>query len=95
MRVPNHPVPRQLAAALSAPITGTSANIAGGPNPVTAQEVADQLDGKVDLIINRGPCPGAQPSTIVDVSGDSPAILRGGIIPHTAIEEVCGLPVAH
>ena len=95
VRVPDHPVPRQLAAALSAPITGTSANIAGGPNPVTAQEVADQLDSKVDLIIDRGPCPGAKPSTIVDVSGDSPAILREGVIPHTAIEEVCGLPVAH
>ena len=95
VRVPDHPVPRQLAAALSAPITGTSANIAGGLNPITAQEVADQLDGRIDLIIDRGSCPGAQPSTIVDISGGSPAILREGVIPHTAIEEVCGLPVAH
>ena len=95
VRVPDHPVPRQLAAALSAPITGTSANTSGGPNPVTAQEVAHQLNGNVDLIIDRGPCPGAQPSTIVDVSNDNPAILRKGVISHTAIEEVCGLPVAH
>lgn len=94
VRVPDHPVPRELCARLGAPITGTSANLGGGPNPITAQDVAEQLNGKVDLIIDRGPCPGALPSTIVDVSGESPAILRQGVISHTAIEEICGLPVA-
>ena len=84
VRVPDHPVPRELCARLGAPITGTSANLGGGPNPITAQDVANQLDGKVDLIIDRGPCPGALPSTIVDVSGDAPAILRQGVISREA-----------
>ena len=57
VRVPDHPVPRQLAAALCAPITGTSANIAGGPNPVTAQEVADQLVWQGRLNNRSGPVP--------------------------------------
>lgn len=94
IRVPDHPVPRQLCALLDAPITGTSANLGGGPNPITAQDVATQLEGKVDLIVDRGPCPGALPSTIVDVSGESPRILREGVISRAAIEEACGLPVA-
>ncbi len=94
VRVPDHPVPRQICAALRAPITGTSANRAGGPNPVTAQDVASQLDGRVDLVIDRGPCPGGLPSTIIDVSGDSPTLLREGAVSRNAIEEACGLPVA-
>ena len=94
VRVPDHPVPRELCARLGAPITGTSANLGGGPNPINAQDVESQLSGKVDLIIDRGPCPGALPSTIVDVSGESPRILRQGAISRAAIEEVCGLPVA-
>ena len=93
VRVPDHPVPRELCALLGAPITGTSANLGGGPNPITAEDVASQLEAKVDLIIDGGPCPGALPSTIIDVSGDSPAILRQGVISRTAIEEVCGLSV--
>lgn len=93
VRVPDHPVPRELCTILGAPITGTSANLGGGPNPITADDVASQLDGKIDLIIDRGPCPGALPSTIIDVSGDSPALLREGVISRTAIEEICGLPV--
>ena len=94
VRVPDHTVPRELCARLGAPITGTSANLGGGPNPTTAQDVESQLGDKIDLIIDRGPCPGALPSTIVDVSGDSPAILRQGVISRMAIEEVCGLPIA-
>ena len=90
VRVPDHPVPREICFLLNAPITGTSANLAGGPNPVTAQDVTAQLDGKLDLIIDRGPCPGAQPSTIVDVSGDAPTVLRQGVIPNSSIEEICG-----
>ena len=90
VRVPDHPVPRQLCALLKAPITGTSANLAGGPNPVAAQDVTAQLRDKLDLIIDRGPCPGAQPSTIVDVSGDAPIVLRQGVIPNSSIEEICG-----
>ena len=94
VRVPDHTVPRELCARLGAPLTGTSANLGGGPNPITAQDVESQLGDKIDLIIDRGPCPGALPSTIVDVSGDSPAILRQGVISRMAIEEICGLPIA-
>ena len=94
VRVPDHQVPREICAGLGAPITGTSANRSGGPNPVTAQDVESDLAGVVDLIIDRGPCPGAKPSTIVDVSGNTPAILRDGVIPRADIERVCGAALA-
>ena len=93
VRVPDHSVPRELCSRLGAPITGTSANLGGGPNPISAQDVESQLGDQVDLVIDRGPCPGALPSTIVDVSGENPRILREGVIPRADIEQVCGLPL--
>ena len=91
VRVPDHSVPRELSSRLGAPITGTSANLGGGPNPISAQDVESQLGDQVDLVIDRGPCPGALPSTIVDVSGENPRILREGVISRADIEQVCGL----
>ena len=63
---------------LGAPIIGTSANISDKPSPVTAEEVEQQLDGQVDLIIDMGRCPGGLESTVVDVTGEIPVILRRG-----------------
>jgi len=62
------------------PLATTSANLSGGPNPTTAQDVIDQLDGRVDLILDGGSTPGPIPSTVVDASGPEIKILRKGAI---------------
>jgi L-threonylcarbamoyladenylate synthase len=56
----------------------TSANISGGQSPVTAQEVYEQLGGRIDLIIDGGKTPGGVPSTLVDCSTSELKILREG-----------------
>lgn len=88
VRIPNDPVPLFLARSLGAPIVGTSANISGKPACKTAWEVQQQLNDDVDLIIDGGECPGGIESTIIDVTGDIPEIVREG-----AIEKECILKV--
>jgi len=80
VRIPNHEVPLTLIRGLGAPIIGTSANISDKPSPVTAEEVEQQLGSEVDLLIDMGRCPGGLESTVVDVTGDIPVILRRGVI---------------
>ena len=85
VRVPDHPVPRALAAGLGRPITGTSANLSGRPAAMTEAEVRSQLGKAVDLIIEADPCPGGQESTIVEVTGAVPRFVRSGAISEQAI----------
>ncbi|MSQ34049.1 MAG: threonylcarbamoyl-AMP synthase [Dehalococcoidia bacterium] len=80
LRVPDHPIPRELVRRLGAPLTGTSANKSGGPPPTTAEQVRKQLQAVVALIIDGGRCPLGQPSTIVDVTSRPPRILRIGAV---------------
>ncbi len=80
IRIPAHPIPLALARGVGTPIVGTSANLSGKPSALTAEEVYTQLDGKVDLIIDGGRCPGGRESTIVDLTGETPLILREGAI---------------
>jgi L-threonylcarbamoyladenylate synthase len=89
VRVPDHPIPIAIINRLGVPLVGTSANVHGKPSPVTAAEVRSQLDDKVDLIIDGGRCPGGEASTIVDVTGEEPVILREGPIPFSEIKRVC------
>ncbi len=89
VRVPNHPVPFALAEGLGAPIVGTSANLSGKPGSLTADEVYSQFGGKIDLVIDGGRCPGGRESTIVDVTGEKPVILREGAISREKLREVC------
>ncbi len=90
VRVPNHPVPIALIKALGNPIVGTSANISGRPSPVTAAEVREQLGREVDLIIDGGRCAGGTDSTVLDVSGKTPILVREGAIPRKDLENICG-----
>jgi L-threonylcarbamoyladenylate synthase len=80
LRVPDNEIARAVVAALDAPVTGTSANLSGGPDPVTADDVRSQLGDRVDLILDAGPCAHGVGSTIVDCSGDELVILREGAI---------------
>ena len=62
------------------PLATTSANISGGPNPTSAQDVLDQLSGRIDLVLDGGPTPGPTASTVADVSTREIKILREGPI---------------
>lgn len=87
VRIPAHPIPLALIKSLGSPLTGTSANLSGRPAPVTAEEVFQQLGEGVDLILDGGKCPGGIESTIIDVSGETPLILRQGAIRREEIEQ--------
>jgi len=89
VRIPAHSVPVALVEGLGAPIVGTSANLSGKPSPLTAGEVHSQLGSKVDFIIDGGPCPGGKESTVVDVTGETPAVLREGAITLKEIRKIC------
>ncbi|MFC2071515.1 L-threonylcarbamoyladenylate synthase [Chloroflexota bacterium] len=90
VRIPAHPVPVALVEGLGAPIVGTSANLSGRPSPLLADEVYSQLGDKIDLIIDGGCCPGGRESTIIDVTGEVPVMLREGAISREELEQVCG-----
>ncbi len=90
VRIPAHPVPIALVKGLGTPIVGTSANLSGKPSPLTADEVYSQLGDKVDLIIDDGRCLGGKESTIVDITGEKPVIVREGAISREELERVCG-----
>ncbi len=87
VRVPAHPVPVALIKGIGAPLIGTSANLSGQPSAQTAGEVARQIGGEVDFIIDGGHVPGGIESTVVDVTGEIPLILRRGAISPEDLEQ--------
>ncbi len=91
VRVPDHAFLREVIRALGEPITGTSANRSGRPSCRTAQEVKRELGDAVDLIIDGGPSRAGQESTVVDITDDTPKILREGAVSRTDIERVVGV----
>jgi L-threonylcarbamoyladenylate synthase len=82
VRAPNHEVALALLTALGEPIASSSANPAGQSAPVDADQVSAGLGDQLDLVLDAGPCRIGQPSTILDLSGETPRILRQGAIPH-------------
>jgi tRNA threonylcarbamoyl adenosine modification protein (Sua5/YciO/YrdC/YwlC family) len=87
VRVPDHTAPRALARALG-PLPVTSANISGQPEAADAIAIDVLLGAGIDLILDGGPAPGGPASTVVDVSGERPAILRPGAIEPARIRDV-------
>ena len=77
-----------LCRAVGRPVTAPSANRSGEPEPLTAEDVAAQLGGRVDLILDGGRSPSDQPSTVVDVSTGTPRLIRAGCIPYDRVTEV-------
>ena len=90
VRVPAHPIPIALADGLGMPIVGTSANLSGRPSVLTAGEVYSQFGDKIDLVIDGGRCPGGRESTVVDVTGERPVVLREGAISYGELRQACG-----
>ncbi len=90
VRIPAHPVPVALASGLGAPLLGTSANLSGRPSALTAGEVYTQFGEQIDLVIDGGRSSGSRESTIVDVTGEVPVVLREGAIALSELKQVCG-----
>lgn len=80
IRSPGHPVAAALVSSLGRPLTGTSANISGEPGCRRIDDLDPQLIQQLDAIIDAGPLKGGTGSTVVDVTGDIPRILREGEI---------------
>jgi len=93
LRVPGHPVAREILKAFGGGVAAPSANRFGGVSPTTAEHVRRDLGSDVELVVDGGPCAVGVESTIVDVSGDAPALLRPGGVPREALERVLGRPV--
>lgn len=89
VRVPVHPVARELLRAFGKPVVAPSANISGHVSPTTAQHVDSDLNGRIDLIVDGGPVNVGVESTIVSCLGE-PMLLRPGGLPRTEIEAVLG-----
>lgn len=91
VRVPAHPVASSLLAAADVPVAAPSANLFGRPSPTTAQHVLDDLDGRIEALLDGGPTTVGVESTIVDVSSDMPRLLRPGGVPVEDLEAFLGL----
>jgi L-threonylcarbamoyladenylate synthase len=85
LRVPAHDIAREVIAGLGEPITATSANLSGGREPDTAEEVRRQLGDRLDLVLDAGPCAIGVSSTIVDCSTPELRVLRYGAIAETDV----------
>ena len=92
VRVPDHPVPREIARRLGSPITGTSANRTGLPPATTADEVREQVGDRVDYVLDGGPVRSGVPSTVLDLTRPTPAIVRPGAVSAGAIAEAWARP---
>jgi L-threonylcarbamoyladenylate synthase len=89
VRVPAHPVARALLAAFDGPVVAPSANRSGHVSPTDATHVLADLRGRIDMVLDGGPCPVGLESTIVACL-DTPTLLRPGGLPREAIEHVLG-----
>ena len=90
VRMPVDPVANRLIALAGVPVAAPSANTSGRPSPTTADHVWQDLNGKIEMIIDGGPVGIGVESTIVDVSGDVPAVLRPGAITMEMLKDVLG-----
>ncbi|MFO7759330.1 MAG: L-threonylcarbamoyladenylate synthase [Roseovarius sp.] len=96
VRVPGHPVARDLLAAFGGPVAAPSANPSGRISPTEARHVLAGLAGRIEAVVDGGACPVGVESTILGLAGgdaDAPVLLRPGGVPVEALEDVLGQPV--
>lgn len=93
VRVPAHPTAQALLRALGRPVVAPSANLSGHVSPTSADHVAGDLAGRIDMILDAGPVPVGVESTIVSCL-DGPRLLRPGGLPRKTIEQVLGTRLA-
>lgn len=90
VRVPDHPVALALLRQLGSPLAATSANRSGLPSPLAADQVMNQLAGRVDVVLDGGTCPGGVPSTVVAFAEGKMTILREGPIGKAELRRALG-----
>lgn len=88
VRMPSHPVAAALLKACNVPVAAPSANRSGKPSPTTAHHVLEDMDGRIPLILDGGDCEVGVESTVLDISGETPCILRPGGITKAMLETV-------
>ena len=93
MRCPDHPVALGILELCQLPIAAPSANTSGRPSPTTAQAVWEDMAGRIDAVVDGGPCRVGVESTIVDLTGPQPRLLRPGGVTLEELEAALG-PVA-
>lgn len=98
LRVPAHPIARELIRLAGTPLAAPSANLFGAVSPTTAQHVVDdlgdRLDANLDVILDGGPCPVGVESTIVDCTTNPVQLLRAGAVTAAQIADLLGTPAA-
>jgi L-threonylcarbamoyladenylate synthase len=90
VRMPNHKVALALIKESHCPIAAPSANLAGKPSPTTAEHVWDDLNGRIDAILDAGPTSVGVESTVLDMSVNTPMVLRPGGTPTEALRKALG-----
>lgn len=95
VRMPAHPVAQALIAAVGLPIAAPSANSFGRTSPTTAAHVLEDLDGRIDAVVDGGAATHGLESTVVDASGAELVVYRPGVIPLTELERVAGPVVVY
>ncbi len=90
VRIPEHPVARRLIELSGVPLAGPSANRSGKPSPTTAAHVLEDMDGIIPMIVDGGQCDFGLESTVLDVTGSVPVILRPGAVSAEEIMSVVG-----
>ena len=90
MRCPAHPVCRAILAAADLPVAAPSGNTSGRPSPTTAADMLEDMDGKIDAIVDGGPCAVGVESTIIDLTETPPRLLRPGGVTLEELEAVLG-----
>lgn len=93
MRCPQHPATRAVIRLADVPISAPSANTSGRPSCTTAADVLEDMDGKIEGIMDGGPCAVGVESTILDLTVSPPRLLRPGGLPLEEIEEVLGMKI--
>ena len=94
VRMPSLPCTRKLLEACGLPIAAPSANRSGRPSPTTAAHVLEDMDGRIPLILDGGPCQVGLESTVLDLTHGQPVILRPGGITKEMLEKALGTEVA-
>ncbi|MCJ7854744.1 L-threonylcarbamoyladenylate synthase [Lachnospiraceae bacterium NSJ-143] len=90
VRFPSDEIAKRLIVSSGLPIAAPSANTSGKPSPTKAEHVLHDMDGRIDMIIDGGSCGFGLESTIIDVTGDKPALLRPGAVTKEMLEAVVG-----
>lgn len=94
VRMPANTVALELILKTGLPLAAPSANLSGRPSPTTAEDVLEDLDGRIPLILDAGPTGVGLESTVVDLTSDPPTILRPGGVTREELENCLGFPVS-